>query len=1187
MSLQSTPRNSSPGNSSSGSEREMAAMPIANPLRELQEKWTAEMSYEPLEIFDQDTAAEKIVLDRMDIRDIEKLSKEKAAQRIKTDKILRERHDNRLTDVDRYQKKSIQQVKVKTTGRIAEERIKYNEAKKRKKITRTNIQSYFQQSNTRLKTFVKMRKSQVLSKYGEMTTTTTQQYELDRVDWDTITQQVEVHVTAVRGLKDKVKASQYAIVLSKYTQLGGDLFKWSLSNPPCPLHDLEPSSACEVCQGWVGCTTPATHGGTYSDVDLVLDTSVFTFFPPKKQIKPYATLVFELVRLPEPGDTDPPETVGWGAFPVINGKFSVVKGKFKTPLLRGAINNNVCHYTKINDILMSDMENWLANLYFEVVPHPRECEELGEFDIEATMNAKRLGISGPEYPEPRQMMWTVDADRKGASKEDLLELLKDEAENGGETTLRIPEAAYTRRMSRKRSSRFVKTDFHTTKSFVTPEPNLHLQDIPEALGGQKGSKKGSIFDLFKRNKSAGAIKSLGRSLASLRYIGSKGDKAQSEAGTSEKSNLASHRGSKASNESSLKPVQSMQKNVSVRFGQLSKDEPTWSFVYNKADSSADMTGNMGAYGSMFCGGKTKMDTFGLRSMSVEDDDDNRKVQKLAQKRRETMMKEGKQLDDNSDSGTDDTDSNDDSSANDSDNGILAMDIADKEEGELLFDLVDEDGDGVLTISELSRYFEKFPEIKTRLGVDELDTFFYRLDTNHDGIVDRKEFASHWAALASGVINLFAYQDDAPNAGTLNPSCRANSQMFGATREPRRSLRGSRGYDEPNSLFTKIRKAAGNKKARRRILVERGERWTLYTTEANDTSYLSGESFSWSLQLTYCWRGILDELSLTFSTFIVLVLCLYSQLFLHGLGKYAAILMLGIPTADIDPRPMGLLVTYDGNHTHAFQELCILLLAMLTTVLIVGIIVLISLVVKVMTNSLPDQISKFVYCLSISWYVYPLIHLVISLCGELESRHSDVLRIIDFYSLNRYEPFFGLATFLTLYFNAGALLAVINYLYTMRIHLNGILQDCFWRINIANDRTSFIPMDLEVSIRELSYTCMKAERWRGKNGERRKVCVSNLITTDDGDDEYLSKQVHIEIYTLDPFVKMPDGSMMQPRKMYREFYVMSDGAVVEMRKNRLPIAVPIATEKVTRKDIRHIEQVEQRRKSRMSIGGGKL
>ena len=1180
----SSQQNSSPGNTSSGGEGDIPNFPLINPLRELQDKWTSEMLYEPMEIFDLETAEEKIVLDRMNVEDVEKLSKELAANRIKENLKWRENHDTKVTNVGLYQKQSIKQVRIKNNTNMSSEKLRYSEAKKRKTVTRNNIESYFQQSSARLKTFVKMRKSQILNKYGEMTTTTTQQYELDKVDWDNIAQQVEVHITAIRGLKDKVKPSQYAVVISKYSQLGGELFRWSLSNPPCPLHEIEPSPSCEVCQGWVGCTTPATHGGTYSDVDLSLDTSVFTFFPPKREIKPYATLIFELVRIPTPGEAELPETVGWGAFPVINGKFSVVKGKFKTPLLRGSLDINIQHYTKMNEILMGDMESWLANLYFEVVPHPRECEDIGEFDIEATMNAKRLGISGPEYPDPRQMTWTVNHERKGASKEDLLELLQEEGEES-DIPIHVPAPAYTRRMSRKKSSRHVGGgagggEALSPKNFGPPEQSLQLKDIPQSLGGDKGMKKASIFDIFKkgptrRKSSTGGVKSLGRSLASLRYMGAKED--PSETG----SQRTSQRNSVSSNDAAVQKATSMRKEASVRFNteQPARKEsfsPAWSFVFKKPESSANMAG----FGSMFCGGAPP-GSFGVRSTSVDAEEDE-KVKLLAQKRHDTMMKAGKNIEYDSDSGTDDTDSNDDSSANDSDNEMIAkMDIADKEEGELLFDLVDEDGDGVLTITELSHYLDKFPEIKTRLGVEDLDAFFFRLDTNHDGLVDRAEFSQLWAALASGVVNMFAYQNDAPAVGTLNNTAlsRVGSRMIGSSKTPRRSLRGSRGLDDQDSLFSKLRKAAGNKKSRRRVLVERGERWTLYTAEANDTSYLSGDSFSWSLQLTYCWRGIIDELSLSFSTIIVFILCLYSQLFLHGLGKYAVVLMLGIPTASIDPKPTGLLVTYDGNHTYAFQELCILICSMLSTVFIIALVVLISLVIKVLTNSLPDQISKFVYCLSISWYVYPLIHLFISLFGELESRHSDVLRIIDFYDYNKYEPFFGLGTFLTLYFNVGALLAVINYLYTMRIHLNGILQDCFWRINLANDRTFFIPIDMEVSMRELTYTCMKAERWRGKNGERRKACVSNLITTDDNDDSYLCKQVHVEIFTLEPFIKLPTGDKMQPRKMYREFYVMSDGAVIEMRKNRLPIAVPIATEKVTKSDIRYIKQVEERRKSK--------
>lgn len=55
----------------------------------------------------------------------------------------------------------------------------------------------------------------------------------------------------------------------------------------------------------------------------------------------------------------------------------------------------------------------------------------------------------------------------------------------------------------------------------------------------------------------------------------------------------------------------------------------------------------------------------------------------------------------------------------------------------------------------------------------------------------------------------------------------------------------------------------------------------------------------------------------------------------------------------------------------------------------------------------------------------------------------------------------------------------------RFHNDGRMLDVFQRLT-AKESDYFIPQDLEVSIEELSYIVMKAEQWRGSDGERRKV-----------------------------------------------------------------------------------------------------
>eukprot|EP01059_Diplonema_ambulator_P022886 TRINITY_DN38232_c0_g1_i1.p1 TRINITY_DN38232_c0_g1~~TRINITY_DN38232_c0_g1_i1.p1 ORF type:complete len:1083 (+),score=361.75 TRINITY_DN38232_c0_g1_i1:27-3251(+) len=1023
--------------------------PMMNPLSELRRELVNGGVYHPLEALEQETAAEKLVFDRMQIEDVVRLGEEQQKARLLDEERARESHKDRLNIVNASKLTSLLRVRADNYKKLEAEKQRFRDAVDRRAVVRHNIDAYFQQSNERLKTFVKTRRTQIMHKYGEMTTTTTHQFKLSKIDWDSIPQQVEVHITSVRGLKDKVPKGDYVVLVSKYSQLGGVPFKWSLRDPssavppPCPLHEdlSDPCrNTCEVCKGWAGSTIPVRHKSTYDSVDLPVDTSIYTFLPPRQTIKPYSAFLFELVRLPQK-PSEMPQIVGWSAFPVINGRFSVIKGKFKAPLLRGAVDSRVEHYSRIEKIIAEDIEAWLGNLYFEVVPHPRECEGMGEFDIEARGNAKRLG------------------------------------------TEKLQAAAEQRRST---------------------AGHLHKEQSVVVSG----------------------MKTLGMSLASMTYIGD-----------------------------SFRNV-----------GKPHTREPSEPSLGGSQCASSEF-GSFGGFGrsiskfaplpALHVDGVAEARRRRSSIAFVEEygeDDEDEDIQGLGklQQRHETKRLLRR---DRSDESSDDVDSNDASSGVDSEKAD--GDLTDEQEGGLLFDLIDQDNDGVLSRDEIYQYLVKYPEVKERLKIHSLSEFFEQFDANSDGSICRDEFAAMWAAIASGAADMFGFRDKKRNSEHL--SLQGRQRTLGKSFKSFKNVLSPTAGKGRGKLFNALDNLAKAKK-KRRVLVERGEKWNQYTPEINDTTFLSAESASWSLQLQYCWRGILDELNLKnpgelkfWFVLLVFVLALYSQLYVHGVGKYIAAFALGVPTSNIEPLWYGLKVQYDSHHTSAFQELFIVLLSMSFNIAVIALLISFSFGLKLATGGLPQQTSKFVYCLSLAYLVFPFLHLGIDLGGGYSQKTSDIVRLIDFYNANKYEPFFGISTFAVLYLNIAAVVGVMNYLYTMRVHLNGILQDCFWRINVVNERNFFIPLDLEVSKKELDHICRKAEMWRGMNGERRKTKVSLLVTTDDTDCDYLSKQMHVEIYTLYPKQDLPPG-VQQPRKVFREFYVMTDGAIVEARKSRLPIAV---------------------------------
>ena len=76
-------------------------------------------------------------------------------------------------------------------------------------------------------------------------------------------------------------------------------------------------------------------------------------------------MIFELVYLSNKSSSED-VTVGWGAFPIVNGEFEINTGKFKIPLIYGAIDYKVDSFKNIEAKYRRNIDEWLCNLYVEI-----------------------------------------------------------------------------------------------------------------------------------------------------------------------------------------------------------------------------------------------------------------------------------------------------------------------------------------------------------------------------------------------------------------------------------------------------------------------------------------------------------------------------------------------------------------------------------------------------------------------------------------------------------------------------------------------------------------------------------------------------------------------------------------------------------------------------------------------------
>lgn len=74
--------------------------------------------------------------------------------------------------------------------------------------------------------------------------------------------------------------------------------------------------------------------------------------------------------------------VAWGAFPASNGRFQVVQGRFRVPLIKGEMDLDVEKWDSYFGSFRKDLDVWLGNLYFEIVHLPRYAPGQKEYEAE-------------------------------------------------------------------------------------------------------------------------------------------------------------------------------------------------------------------------------------------------------------------------------------------------------------------------------------------------------------------------------------------------------------------------------------------------------------------------------------------------------------------------------------------------------------------------------------------------------------------------------------------------------------------------------------------------------------------------------------------------------------------------------------------------------------------------------------
>jgi hypothetical protein len=92
---------------------------------------------------------------------------------------------------------------------------------------------------------------------------------------------------------------------------------------------------------------------------------MYFIVPPNLYLEPSNVILFELIWMSSQ-TTAQDYIMAWGAFPLVNGDFEINKGKFKVPLMNGAVDFTSNKFKDIEKKYCRNVDEWLANLYIEV-----------------------------------------------------------------------------------------------------------------------------------------------------------------------------------------------------------------------------------------------------------------------------------------------------------------------------------------------------------------------------------------------------------------------------------------------------------------------------------------------------------------------------------------------------------------------------------------------------------------------------------------------------------------------------------------------------------------------------------------------------------------------------------------------------------------------------------------------------
>lgn len=272
-------------------------------------------------------------------------------------------------------------------------------------------------------------------------------------------------------------------------------------------------------------------------------------------------------------------------------------------------------------------------------------------------------------------------------------------------------------------------------------------------------------------------------------------------------------------------------------------------------------------------------------------------------------------------------------------------------------------------------------------------------------------------------------------------------------------------------------------------------------------------------------------------FFLIFASLWVRVFMHYLGQYLFLSSIYVPVTEWSCMWYACNVVYvwDPQSVSTTTQIGMTVIGVVANMVTFGALIGLARLIQLIIGRTPAWTSRMLLGWGCGTIFEPLLILIIDVCRG--NWYGDSFKLYQYYYTKDGNGISGLFMTILLSMLLVTASVIMFYHYIVHIHMHGRILDVHYRLHGGADRFH-IPHDLEISVRELRWTLIKASRWVGMGGQKRKITVSKFRVRDPlrRDASQTDLSIYIAIYTQ---------SLNGDIELFRHFVRSPSGSIVEM------------------------------------------